>query len=147
MRKRQSLAVVLAACLAVTIGVAVFAQAQPIPATTTSTVVRGDGANVSIQLPQGNLSHPLNLRFGVTQAPINADYSLAIMQVFMWVPATNSYIGVAILSTNTNQSAITWVKTVVNGSPIWTPPLLMNYFVPTPDQLQITIDNDGRSHG
>ncbi len=144
MRKRLFFATVLAVCLAATITAAVFAQAQPstAPATTNNVVIPGDGANVNLQLPEGSISRPVNLRITVAHVTESDGTIVDVMQVFAWVPARNAYLGIAILSTNINASAIEWVKSIVNGTPIWTPPALMNYFTPTPEQLQITIDND-----
>ena len=87
-------------------------------------------------------AHPVNLVISVTHIDNRSDYGGPdVMQIAVWVPTMNSFVPVAILSTNTNTSAITWIKSVVNGTPIWSPPALQNYFVPTPSQLQVTVNN------
>ena len=152
MRKRLIFSIASTIFLAATIFAVVFAQAQPAQTCETSAsdpstgniVTTSDGANVILQLPQGVPSHPVNLRIIVTQITGSSDGSgnPNTMQVYIWVPAMNQYVGAAILSTNTNESAINWIKGIVNGTPIWTPPALENYFVPTLDEYQIWMDGD-----
>jgi hypothetical protein len=144
LRKRLTLAAFLAILLAASISAAVFAQTPTPPPTTSSNVVTyTNGANVNLQLPAGNSSHPVNLRIIVTAVDPKSDYGgPSVMQIFLWVPSLNQYVGVAILSTNTDPNAIAWIKGVINGTPIWTPPALMNYFVPPADQLQVYMDGD-----
>ncbi len=145
MRKRITLAAFLAVLLATSISAAVFAQTPtPTPTTTSKIVTYTNGGNVNLQLPPtANSSHPVNLRIAVTAVDPKSDFGGPdVMQIFIWVPSLNQYVGVAILSTNTDPAAIAWIKGVVNGTPIWTPPVLMNYFVPTADQLQVYMDGD-----
>jgi hypothetical protein len=123
----------------------IFAQAQPTtpPSTQSSNVINySNGAVVGLQLPPGVPAHPVNLRIALSHIDNKSNYGGPdVMQISLWVPTMNTYVPVAILSTNTNTSAITWIKTVVNGTPVWTPPALQNYFAPTSSQLQVKINN------
>ncbi len=152
MRKRLVLATVLATCLAATIGVAIFAQAQPTtptaPDSSSNVVDFSDGGHVILQLPPGNLTgnltHPTNLLIEVLHISNESDFGGPdVMEIAIWSPNMNTYVPVAILSTNTNQSAIAWIKSVVNGTPIWNPPMTQNYFVPTNSQLQVMLGDSG----
>ncbi len=152
MGKRLTFSVAFAVCLIITIAAAIFVQAQPAQTCETppqnlppgSIVNYLDGANVGLQLPPAaNQSHPVNLRIIVSHIYAESDYGGPdVMQVQIWASALNQYVGAAILSTNPNETAIAWIKSVVNGTPIWTPPTMMNYFVPTPDELQVFLDED-----
>jgi hypothetical protein len=74
----------------------------------------------------------------ITQVNETSDFGGPnVLEVLLWEPNLNQYVGVAILSTNTNQTAIDWILNVANGTPIWIPPMMQNYFVPTTDELQI----------
>ena len=144
--KRLVFASVLALCLVAIITVAaIFAQAQPTtpPSPKSSNITDySNGGKVGIQLPPGMPAHPVSLVISVTHIDNRSTYGGPdVMQIFLWVPAMNSFVPVAILSTNTNTSANTWIKSVVNGTPIWSPPALQNYFVPTPSELQVTVNN------
>jgi hypothetical protein len=122
-----------------TIALTIFAQAQPTQSN--NFAYTGNGGVVSLQLPSGATSHPVNLRISVMAIDSTSDYEGGrIMEVYLWMPAMNSYLPVAIVSTSTNQTVIDTVKSIVNGTPIWTPPAMMNFFTATPDQLQITMD-------
>jgi hypothetical protein len=120
------------------IALAIFAQAQPTPSN--NVVNTSNGAIVSIQLPQGVPSHPVNLRISV-MAIDNTSTSEGgnVMEFYLWVPAMNSYVPVAIVSTGTNQTVISLVKSIVNGTPIWTPPVMMNFFTANASQLQVSM--------
>lgn len=144
MRKRLSLATFIAVLLATSITAAVFAQTPTPASTTTSNVVTYmTSGSVVVQLPQGVPSHPVNLRISITDVSEESDFGGPdVLQVYIWVPSLNQYVGAAILSTNTDPDAIAWMQSVVNGTPIWTPPTMMNYFVPTADQLQVYMDGD-----
>ena len=146
MRKRITFTAILGIALAAILtGAAVIAQ-TPSPQTTNSSgnvVTYVTGGVVNVEVPNGSIQHPLNLRIAVTDVDAKSDYGgPSVMQIYMWVPSMNQYVGVAILSTNTNQTAINWIKSVVNGTPIWTPPALQNYFVPTENQLQVYKSGD-----
>ena len=148
MRKRITLTAILGIVLAAILtGAAVIAQtptptAQPNPVTK-NVVTSGNGANVNIEVPNGTINHPLKLRIIVMAVDENSDYGgPSVMNVYIWVPSANQYVGVAILSTNTNQSGINWIHQVVNGTPIWSPPTLQNYFVPTDNQFTVYMDGD-----
>lgn len=131
----------LAVCLAVTMTVAVFAQSQTITPTSSNVVTYGSGGNVILSLPQGVPAHPVNLRISVADISEKSDFGGPdVMQVSVWEPALNTYVQVAILSTNTDPAAIDWIKSVVNGTPVWNSPAMENYFVPTADQLQVWMD-------
>jgi hypothetical protein len=161
LRKRLTFSIAFSVCLIVTIAAAILAQGQPAQTCETtaqdipqdlpsgSVVDYGNGAIVALQLPPvgGNMTHPVNLRLMVTDIYGSSEGDIPaagidVIQVFVWVPAMNQYVGVAILTTNTNQTAIERVESIVNGTPIWNPPTMMNFFVPTADQLQVYMDND-----
>ena len=54
----------------------------------------------------------------------------------------NQYVTVAVLSTNTNQSAINWIQGVLNATPVWSPPAMQNYFTPTENQFKVYMTGD-----
>jgi hypothetical protein len=158
LKKRLTLSVSLSACLVVTIVFAIFAQGQPVqtPVTTAQAPSGGwidyvNGANVGLQLPPpgGNNTHPENLKLlftdinASTAGDVSPGNDVDVMQVQIWVQAMNAYVPVAVLTTNTNQTSIARVQSILNGTPIWNPPTVMNFFVPTKDQLQIYVDSDG----
>lgn len=148
MRKRVTFAALFAALLSATIIAAVYAQAQTTPPSdqmnaNPNVVTYSNSGMVNLQLPNGSLNHPLNLRIIIIQINETSDFGGPnVMEIQLWVPTMNQYVGVAILSTNTNQTAIDWILNVVNGSPIWSPPMMQNYFVPTTDELQIGMLGD-----
>jgi hypothetical protein len=146
LRKRITLTAILGITLAVILtGAAVIAQ-TPAPQTTNTSrnvVTYVTGGVVNVEVPNGSIQHPLNLRIAVTDVDEKSDYGgPSVMQIYIWVPSMNQYSGVAILSTNTNQTAINWIKDVVNGTPIWNPPAMQNYFVPTENQLKVYMSGD-----
>ena len=141
MRKRLTFSVALTVCLAVLITAAIFVQAQPNPTVSSNVVTYTNGGNLYLELPQGVPNHPVNLRISVSSISSRSDYGGSnVLELYIWVPTMNSFLPVAILSTTTNASAIAWLKSVVNGTPIWTPPAMPNYFTPTPSQLQVWRD-------
>lgn len=145
MRKRITLTAILGLVLAAILtGAAVIAQTPaPSPTAKSNIVTYADGANVIVSLPQGNATHPLNLRIGVSHIDPKSDYGGPdVLTLYIWVPSLNSYVPVAVLSTNTDPDAITWVKGVFNNTPIWTPPMMMNYFTPTANQFKVYMDGD-----
>jgi len=142
LRKRVTYSAFFAIIMAVSLtAAAVLAQiptAQPTNTTNQNVVTYIKGGAVNINLPNGTTPHPLNLRIIVTDVSEDSDYGGPnVMQIYLWVPSLNQYVGVATLSTNTNQTAIDWIKRVLNGTPIWAPPVMQNYFIPTENQLQI----------
>ena len=141
LRKWLVISVFLVIFLAATLSFAVFAQSQT-PSTASSNVVTyANGGNVILSLPQGVPSHPVNLRIAVSDISDKSDFGGPdVMQVSVWAPALNTYVQVAILSTNTDPAAIAWIKGVVNATPVWSPPALQNYFVLAADQLQVWMD-------
>ena len=140
MRKTLVFSVFLAVFLAVSLSFAVFVQSQTSPVST-NVVTFSDGGNVILSLPQGVPANPVNLRISVADISDKSDFGGPdVMHVGVWVPALNTYVQVAILSTNTDPAAIDWIKGVVNGTPVWNPPALENYFVPTADELQVWMD-------
>ncbi|MCW3999851.1 MAG: hypothetical protein NWE93_06400 [Candidatus Bathyarchaeota archaeon] len=145
MRRRFAVSSTLAVLVAAMLTAAVIlASANPTPAASTGAVVtHGNGGIVTLALPPSS-SHPVNLRISVVDVSNESDYGGPdVMEIYVWVPNMNSYVPVAILSTNTNASAIDWIKQVVNGTPIWTPPTMPNYFTPNASQLQVWMDDDG----
>jgi hypothetical protein len=125
--------------LVATITFAIFAQAQPAPSN--AIVNTSNGGIVSLQLPPGVPSHPVNVMVSVFAIDKTSSSEAAnVMEFYIWVPAVNSYLPVAFLSTDTNQTVISTVKTMVNGSPVWTPPTMMNLFNVNASQLQITMN-------
>jgi len=144
LRKRITFAAFFTILLAATIVVAVYAQAQTTQPNTdannSNVVTYIDSGIVNLQVPNGSINHPLNLRILVTKVNETSDFGgPSVMQIYVWAPSLNQYVGAAILSTNTNQTAIDWILSVVNGTPIWTPPTMENYFVPTTDQLNVSL--------
>lgn len=145
MRKRITLTAILGlALVAILTGAVVIAQTPtPTPSTTANITTYADGANVILSLPQGNTTHPLDLRIAVSDIDARSDYGGPdTLSVYIWVPARNMYVPVAILSTNTDPDAITWIKGVMNNTPIWTPPTMQNFFTPTANQLKVYMDGD-----
>jgi hypothetical protein len=143
-RKRIVLASLLAAFLVATLTVAIFASANPAPAPSDMIVSHVEGGVVNLALPAGNFSHPTDLRIAVSDVSNESDYGgTNVLEILTWAPAMNTYIPVAVLSTNTNESAIEWIHEVLNGTPIWRPPTMQNYFTPTSEQLQVWMDDDG----
>lgn len=145
MRKRITLTAILGVLLAAILtGAAVLAQTPtPTPSTKSNINTYADGANVIVSFPQGNITHPLNLRIGASHVDPRSDYGGPdVLTIYIWVPSMDRYVSVAILSTNTNPDAITWIKGVFNNTPVWTPPIMMNFFTPTANQLRVYMDGD-----
>jgi hypothetical protein len=145
LRKRITLTAILGLVLAAILtGTAVIAQTPtPTPSAKSNITAYSNGANVAISLPQGNTTHPLDLRIAVSHIDPRSDYGGPdTLSLYIWAPAMNMYVPVAILSTNTDPDAITWIKGVMNNTPIWTPPTMMNYFTPTTNQFKVYMDGD-----
>jgi hypothetical protein len=138
MKKRLTfiLAILLGAALA---AAAVLAQTPTnTPQATSNINTFANGGAVSITLPNGSINHPLNIRMAASRIDPNSDYGGPdVMTFYIWNTALNRYIPVAILSTNTDPTAIAWIKEVLNNTPVWTAGVMENYFVPTPDQYQV----------
>lgn len=151
MRKRLPLVVVFSILLASSITLAVFAQAQTENSSETETTDAPSnvvdyvdaGGNVILTLPNGSINHPLNLRILANKINDSSDLgALNLMEIQIWYPTANMYVNVAILQTNTNPEAIVWAKNLVNGTPVWTPPLMQNYFTLTEEELQMYTEGD-----
>ncbi len=122
------------------IALTIFAQAQPTAIPSNNLVNTGNGAVVSMQLPPGVPSHPVNLRVSIMAVDNTSTTEGAnVMEFYLWVPTMNSYLPVAIVSTGTNQTVMSTVKSIVNGTPIWTPPVMMNLFTANASQLQVSM--------
>lgn len=149
MKKRLSLVVLFSVLLASSITVAVFAQAQTNDLSQTSDASTNvvdyidAGGNVILTVPNGSISHPLNLRILTEKINSSSDFgALNLMEIQIWHPTLNMYVNVAIIETNTNPEAIAWSKNLLNGTPIWTPPLMQNYFTPSEEELQMYTEGD-----
>ena len=139
MRKRLTIifsALFLGTVLAAT---AVLAQTPTsAPQATSEIYTYGNGGTVTITLPNGSISHPLNIRMGVPRIDPSSDHGGPdVMTFYIWSANLNRYIPVAVLSTNTDPTAIAWIKEVLNNTPVWTAGVMENYFIPTPDQFQV----------
>jgi hypothetical protein len=129
-----------------TLLVAALAAAAVLAQTPTSTpqpssdiYTYANGGAVAVTLPNGSISHPLNIRMAVSRIDPNSDHGGPDVMTFsIWNAALNRYIPVAVLSTNTDPTAIAWIKEVLNNTPVWTAGVMENYFVPTADQFQVT---------
>lgn len=103
----------------------------------------GSGGDVILQLPSGVPSHPTNLRVEVYD--FNKDSSFGAMDamfVAVWVPAVNRYFAGAIISDNPNPDFYAFAKTVLNGTPFWSPLAGMeNIFQVADEELEV------RRHG
>lgn len=139
MRKRLTIifsALFLGAALA---AAAVLAQTPtPSPEANQNVNTYSNGGTVAVTLPNGSISHPLNIRMSVARIDPNSDHgSPDVMTFAVWSQALNRYVPVAVLSTNTDPAAIAWIQEVLNNTPVWTVGVMENYFVPTTDQFQV----------
>ncbi len=143
MRKRFVLSVILSVCLAATITTTLFTQAAPIKIPSVDIVTYTEGANFALHLPQGVPSHPVDLRISVSSISDKSDYGGAnSLSVSIWVSTLNSYVPVALITTSTSNSAVGFLRTVFNGTPVWTPPLMTNIVTATANQLQVWKEED-----
>ncbi len=103
---------------------------------TTQMVTSGFGGSVAVSLPSGNITRPNDLVIFVTRS--DTVPAVDIMEISVWVPNSNMYLPVAIINDNTNQTVVNWVKAVVNGTPVWNPPVTQNVFVVSNTTLEIS---------
>lgn len=140
---------VLALSLAVIIAVAAVAPAlangnqSDDKKSDSLTTFYGSGGDVILQLPSGVPSHPINLRFEVYDFNKESSFgAMDAMFVAVWVPAINRYFAGAVISDNPNPDFYAFAKTVLNGTPFWSPLAGMaNIFQVADEELEV------RRHG
>jgi hypothetical protein len=141
--KRKLVLTVAAVPLAVLFVVAVVAPTLGQTGSSNSNsqiVIGGSGGEVALQLPPGNPSHPTDLVIGVSR--INSTPAVDVMSVYLWVSNSNMYVPVAEITDNQNQTDVEWIKSMVNGSPVWNPPAAKNVFIVNNTTLEVTKVDD-----
>jgi hypothetical protein len=98
-----------------------------------------NGGQVTVQLPDGEPSHPTSLIFASMHIERRGDYPIRgphdVFAVYIWVPALNSFLPVAVFSDNPDPAHHDLMKEIYIGTPFWIPGVMENYFVPAEDEL------------
>jgi hypothetical protein len=109
---------------------------------TSVSVAYGSHGEVTIQLPAGIPAHPTCLRLVAGDITSNSTFGARDnLIVFLWIPSYNNFIPAAIITTG-NASALTYLKTLYNGTPVWNPPLEPNVINVTDNVLQVSRQGD-----
>jgi hypothetical protein len=103
----------------------------------------GSGGSVNFQLPQGIPSHPTALMIEVYNFDKRSSLgAMDVMPVYIWVPARNAFTTVAIISDNPNPDFFAFAKTLLNNTPVWTPPIMPNLFQVADKELEVQRHGD-----
>jgi hypothetical protein len=102
----------------------------------------GSGGSVILQLPEGIPSHPTTLSIEVYDFDKRSSLgAMNVMVVYLWVPAKNSFVSVAIISDNPNPDFFAFTKMLLSNTPVWAPPVMPNLFQVADKELEV------RRHG
>jgi hypothetical protein len=103
----------------------------------------GSGGSVFFQLPSGIPSHPTALQIEVYDFDRRSYFgAMDVMVVYLWVPAINSPVTVAICSDNPNLDFFAFSKMLLNNTPVWTPPIMPNLFKVADKELEVQRHGD-----
>jgi hypothetical protein len=141
-KRKVILGTVLALSLAMIIAVAALAPTVAVARDKKdddSLTYYANGGQVTVQLPDGVPSHPTSLIFAAMHIERRGDYPIRgphdVFAVYIWVPALNSFMPVAVFSDNPNPAHHDLMKEIYIGTPFWIPGVMENYFVPAEDEL------------
>jgi hypothetical protein len=141
---RKILIVILVLSLASIIPVAAFAPAfarykKPDNSIVVST---GQHGEVVLQLPPGVPSHPTCLRIVAETHDKKAAFGpYDSMSVMLWIPESNGFQVVGLLSNNPNPELYTFLKNTFNNTFIWNP-VMPNIFNVTRQDLNVWTEGD-----
>jgi hypothetical protein len=104
----------------------------------------GSGGSVHIQLPPGIPSHPTTLQIDAYNLDKRSSFgAMNIMMIWLWVPSSNGYAPVALISDSSNPDFYDFAETLFSGSPVWAPPAGMtNIFKVADKELEVRMRGD-----
>jgi hypothetical protein len=108
-------------------------------AATANTTLYAYGASVILSLPPGGgtlANRPTVLKIDFWHAYAGEGDFFGpgdVMRVWLWVPANNAFVGVALIQNNQNSSILPWLAKVLNGTA-----LSQNVVIVNPSQMQMT---------